>query len=49
MNYGSWVVANMDPNYLFKSDPAALWSQVMYNQGNAFTVLSQVPEDFSWN
>ena len=49
MNYGSWVVANMDPNYLFNSDPSELWSKVMYNQGNAFTVLSQVPEDFSWN
>ncbi len=49
MTYGSWVVANMDPNYIFKSNPAELWSQAMYNQGNAFTVLSQMPEDFSWN
>lgn len=49
MNYGSWVIADMDPNYLFNSIPENLWSQAMYNKGNAFTVIAQVPEDFSYN
>lgn len=49
MNLGSWVSADMDANYLFKSIPARLWEQVMYNKGDVYTVISQVPEDFSWN
>jgi putative transcriptional regulator len=49
MNLGSWVSASMDANYLFKSIPARLWEQVMYNKGDVYTVISQVPEDFSWN
>jgi putative transcriptional regulator len=49
MTYGSWVVTDMDPNYLFKSQPGQLWSQAMYNKGNAYTVIAQVPEDYSWN
>ncbi len=49
MNLGSWVSANMDANYLFKSIPSRLWEQVMYNKGDVYTVISQVPEDFSWN
>lgn len=49
MNLGSWVSANMDANYLFKSPPSRLWEQVMYNKGNVYTVISKVPDDFSWN
>ena len=49
LNLGSWVSANMDANYLFKSIPSRLWEQVMYNKGDVYTVISQVPEDFSWN
>ncbi len=49
MVYGSWVVADMDPNYLFKSSPDALWTQVMYNKGNAYTVIAQMPDAVSWN
>ena len=49
MIYGSWVMANMDANYLFKSKPKKLWQQVMYNKGDTYTVISQVPEVVSWN
>lgn len=49
MNIGSWLTAPMDANYLFKSIPSRLWEQVMYNKGNVYTVISQMPEDFSWN
>ncbi len=49
MTYGSWVLADMDPNYLFKSRPKQLWRQVMYNKGDAYTVIAQMPEAPSWN
>ncbi len=49
MDYGSWVVADMDANYLFKSPPDNLWMQVMYNKGNAYTVIANMPDMPSWN
>lgn len=51
MGYGSWVLADMDINYLFNfnAEPDVLWQQVMYNKGNAYTIISQMPEYFSWN
>ncbi len=49
MVYGSWVLADMHPNYLFKSEPEVLWKQVMYNKGDAYTVIAQLPETVSWN
>lgn len=49
MNYGSWLIANMDANYVFKFSPEKLWEKIMYNKGNTYTVLAQLPEDLSWN
>ena len=49
MNVGSWVLAEMDANYLFKSKPKNLWRQVMYNKGDAFTIIAQMPDSMSWN
>lgn len=49
MIFGSWIIADMDANYLFKSKPKRLWSQVMNDKGDTFTVIAQVPEVVSWN
>jgi putative transcriptional regulator len=49
MNGGSWLLADMDANYLFKSPPDQLWRQVMHNKGSTFIAIAQVPEDMSWN
>ena len=49
MNYGSWVLANMDANYVFKSEPQTLWQSIMENKGNTYSVIAQMPEDLSWN
>jgi putative transcriptional regulator len=49
METGSWVIADMDANYLFKSNPENLWKQVMYNKGNTYTVIAQMPDSVSWN
>ncbi len=46
---GSWVVANMHPNYLFKSKPDFLWKQVMHNKGNVFSVIATMPEEIVVN
>lgn len=49
MELGSWVVADMHPNYLFKSNPEQLWSQVMYNKGEQFEILANMPSEMVWN
>lgn len=49
LHLGSWVVADMDPNYLFKSEPDLLWQQVMENKGSTFSVIAQIPEIKTWN
>lgn len=49
MEIGSWVTANMDANYLFKSQPAQLWRQIMYDKGDRYEVISEMPEQLSWN
>ncbi|WP_420460353.1 YqgE/AlgH family protein [Neolewinella sp.] len=46
---GSWVPATMYPNYLFKTRPERLWSQVMSNKGNTFSVIAEMPEDVHFN
>lgn len=49
MLYGSWVVADMDANYLFKTPSEGIWKQAMYNKGDTYTVIAQMPEAVSWN
>lgn len=49
MNFGSWVPARMDANYLFKSPADTLWQQVMNNKGNAYSVIADMKEEASYN
>ncbi|RME96182.1 MAG: YqgE/AlgH family protein, partial [Bacteroidetes bacterium] len=49
MRYGSWLLADMDANYIFKHDPAGVWRSVMANKGSTFGVIAQLPEDMPWN
>ena len=49
MSYGSWVIANMDANYLFKTKSWKVWKQVMQNKGDTFSVIAQMPEGLTWN
>ncbi len=48
-NYGSWIVTDMDPNYLFNMPPESLWPTAMYNKGDAYAVMSELPENMIWN
>ena len=49
LDAGSWVTARMYPNYLFKSDPDALWSQVMENKGSTFSVIARMSDEANFN
>jgi putative transcriptional regulator len=46
---GSWVIDEMDANYLFKTKPFVLWQTVLANRGNNFTVIAQMPDDPQYN
>ncbi|MBK7940012.1 MAG: YqgE/AlgH family protein [Lewinellaceae bacterium] len=49
LEYGSWVAAPMDANYAFKTQPTRLWSQAMYNKGDIYEIIADMPELISWN
>lgn len=49
MGIGSWVLADMHPNYLFKSRPEVLWSQIMSNKGDAYTIIANMPDSVTYN
>lgn len=49
MGIGSWVLADMHPNYLFKSRPEVLWSQIMSNKGDAYTIIANIPDSVTYN
>lgn len=49
MEISSWVLAEMDANYLFKAHTSTLWSQVMQNKGQYFSVIADMPDTVSWN
>lgn len=46
---GSWITAEMHPNYLFKTDSQKLWKTVMQNKGDKYTVIAQMPDYPNWN
>jgi len=49
MNMGSWVVAELEKNYLFRRKEIDLWQEVMVQKGDAFTVIAQMPDTITWN
>lgn len=49
MGWGSWVTADMHPNYLFKTKPDQLWSQIMSNKGDAYSVIASMPDSVTYN
>ncbi len=50
MKTGSWVVADMDLNYIFKMDEEInLWQEIMEHKGDTFGVIGQMPDGVIWN
>ncbi|HRJ17203.1 MAG TPA: YqgE/AlgH family protein, partial [Saprospiraceae bacterium] len=49
MATGSWVTADMHPNYVFKTQADELWQQVMHNKGDVYSVIATMPDTANWN
>lgn len=49
LEYGSWVIAEMDPNYILKKRSRRLWNFVMKNKGGQFTVIAEMPDSLMLN
>jgi putative transcriptional regulator len=45
----TWLVDDMDANYLFRIKPFVLWQTVLHNKGNTYTVIAQMPDSVSLN
>lgn len=45
----SWLLDEMDSNYLFKIKPLVLWQSVLHHKGNTYTVIAQMPDSISLN
>ncbi len=49
LDTGSWMVANMHSNYLFKSEPEMLWGEILSNMPDPYSVIAQMPDGMNWN
>jgi len=49
MRFGSWVLGDMNSNYLFKSESGGLWQQAMEQKGDSYSVIAQMPDGVLWN
>lgn len=45
----SWVLANMDLNYFYKSESHRLWNQILNVEGGTKSILAQISEHNTWN
>lgn len=49
MEVGTWYVARMHANYLFKVEPSNLWKKITHNIGNNYSVIAQIPDPVCLN
>jgi putative transcriptional regulator len=49
LDYGSWITAKMDINYLFNSEYTSLWNTILKHKGDNFSIIAEMPESTSWN
>jgi len=49
LELGSWVMGDMDANYLFKNKPQSLWKKALQNKGDTYSVIAQMPDGLSMN
>ena len=45
----AWLLHPASIELVFDADPAALWKTIMCEKGPVYRILSQGPEDLSWN
>jgi len=49
LEYGSWIVSDMHPNHILKTKAAKLWTDVLIQKGDAYSVIGQIPDAFYLN
>lgn len=49
LEYGSWILDTMHPNYAFKDIKVDLWKKVMENKNDIYTVIAQLPDEPTYN
>lgn len=49
LNTGSWLLTDMHPNYLFKSEPVMLWEEILSGMPDPYSVIAQMPDGANWN
>ncbi len=42
---GSWLVSEMEPNFIFKSNPDHLWKEILDHKGNHYSAISDLEGD----
>jgi len=45
MKFGSWVLGEPHPNYIFREQPGALWQKVLEHKGGHYSVIGAMPEE----
>lgn len=49
LDSGSWVVHEMDSNYLFKTSSDNLWQTAMDHKGSNHAIIGQMPDNLNLN
>lgn len=49
MSLPSWILADMDANYAFKSNEELLWQEILEGKDDPYPVIAQIPEHLNWN
>jgi putative transcriptional regulator len=44
LEYGSWMITQMDANYAFKKRSGELWKMITRNKGGHYTVIAEMPK-----
>ncbi len=45
----SWMLANMNANFLFKMNPRNLWQKILDIKGNNYAIISKIPDPVCLN
>lgn len=45
----SWLTHPASLDLIFETDPQQLWQTILHQKGPKYRLLSQMPEDLSWN
>ncbi|MBP6794809.1 MAG: YqgE/AlgH family protein [Saprospiraceae bacterium] len=49
LNIGSWITSEGDSNYIFKVHHSKLWKRILDDKGHTYSVISELPDQMTWN